>query len=723
MSLQDFPALRAQVDSLSTAARDFAMAAVPDLPGAMLRGLDESLQHMQTGRFQVAFIGQIKVGKSTLVNAMLFGSEVLPVATTVQTAKLAVVSRGEAPGAVVEFYSVREWQDLKERAADEVRWTGVGAGFDEAVDAFAAKAGAGTRLAAARDRFGIEEKVSLARIISDAKQQLGEELGGLLGTRRAIDIETLEDYVAVRKRDKRPSRYTSVTRSVQVQYPHDWPDEVEFVDTPGMNDANPVHERVTSDYLHRADAVIFVTSRDRNGNLEDIRLLKGMLLHGGFSKVIIAVNKCDDQAERGRRRDELRAVLAKNLPEESIAGSAGAFNLDLIFPVSGARCLLGRSHRTCSKAEFLWKDVCKGIEDDESAVQTSGVPELEGSLAKFLMQNKGVRLLVAPLRKARTIVEAAVDSTGKEIEREQRRLEHVGKSMEQLALEERRLTEKVATMKARMDAVKADLNSWVSDPLERTRGEMAFEAEESTRQLAKQYGQRIEQLGALDLTMLSAPMRDLNNSLAWDASEIAQRITRKFEETVRTVKQRLRTDFAARVRLSIEGFDASGWMRELVDRIGRTEVEVVTPDVSIVEDFRGFWVNLGHLFHPDAARQELRRRLDGVLRDFDAKLQDYARDTADGLRDRICANEGQTFTNLTAHADEQVKDLQAAMQQAKAGQLGQKASEEACRRRIADLNQTLGALEGKSAEVGTAIADYLQRANSGKKDADGAGGA
>ena len=50
-------------------------------------------------------------------------------------------------------------------------------------------------------------------------------------------------------------RYVSITHTVDVRYPHPWPTQVDFVDTPGINDPNVLRERVTMDYLRQADAL------------------------------------------------------------------------------------------------------------------------------------------------------------------------------------------------------------------------------------------------------------------------------------------------------------------------------------------------------------------------------------------------------------------------------------------------------------------------------------
>src|SRR5690606_11791507 len=61
----------------------------------------------------IGVIGQMKCGKSTLLNALVFGEEVLPSATTPMTASLSIITYGEEKKIEAEFYDRNEWGELK----------------------------------------------------------------------------------------------------------------------------------------------------------------------------------------------------------------------------------------------------------------------------------------------------------------------------------------------------------------------------------------------------------------------------------------------------------------------------------------------------------------------------------------------------------------------------------------------------------------------------------
>ena len=73
----------------------------------------------QEGRLlRIGIIGQIKRGKSSFLNSLLFnGLDILPKAATPMTAALTRISYSEQPEASVEFYTVAEWQTVEQTAA------------------------------------------------------------------------------------------------------------------------------------------------------------------------------------------------------------------------------------------------------------------------------------------------------------------------------------------------------------------------------------------------------------------------------------------------------------------------------------------------------------------------------------------------------------------------------------------------------------------------------
>ena len=65
---------------------------------------------------KIGIVGQVKSGKSSLLNALLFGGRsILPKAATPMTAALTSLSYGETPLAEVEFFTQDDLEDIKNR--------------------------------------------------------------------------------------------------------------------------------------------------------------------------------------------------------------------------------------------------------------------------------------------------------------------------------------------------------------------------------------------------------------------------------------------------------------------------------------------------------------------------------------------------------------------------------------------------------------------------------
>lgn len=85
--------------------------------------------------------------------------------------------------------------------------------------------------------------------------------------------------------------------------------EISIVDTPGTNAVIRAHEKITSEFVPRADLVLFVTSADRSFT-ESERVFLERIRNWG-KKVVVVVNKIDilqNQAEL----DEVLAFVAQN---------------------------------------------------------------------------------------------------------------------------------------------------------------------------------------------------------------------------------------------------------------------------------------------------------------------------------------------------------------------------------------------------------------------------
>src|SRR4026209_752568 len=83
-------------------------------------------------------------------------------------------------------------------------------------------------------------------------------------------------------------------------------DDINIVDTPGTNAVIREHEQITSDFVPRADLVLFVTSADRPFTETERAFLEQIRDWG--KKIVIVINKVDIFAKEAELQQVIRYV-------------------------------------------------------------------------------------------------------------------------------------------------------------------------------------------------------------------------------------------------------------------------------------------------------------------------------------------------------------------------------------------------------------------------------
>lgn len=210
-------------------------------------------------RFFVSCTGQVKAGKSTLLNALLFQGQVLPVDDLPETAKITTVNYSDEPFFTIDYYTVQEWEMLK---VSTIKID------DETEENF-------------YDYY-------LRQEINDRAINPEEFVGKLPETIRGeSNFSKLGNFVG------KNGKLTPFVKMVNIGYPSDILKDVTFVDTPGINDPNPVRTKVTTDWIHKTDANIFLTYAGQAFSEQDLIFIDQYLFGVETGKKIMVVNKID----------------------------------------------------------------------------------------------------------------------------------------------------------------------------------------------------------------------------------------------------------------------------------------------------------------------------------------------------------------------------------------------------------------------------------------------
>ena len=273
-----------------------------ELLKADVEALQEAKSNLQEERFILAVCGQMNNGKSTLLNALLFSEEVLPSHVTTMTAKIALMEGDETERVEATLYTPDEFREVVEASKLDER---------SAQD-----------LEEARETARAE-RLRESDLLTNPPCVISED-----------GLDKLGQFVAVCNSG---GIYSAYVNQVQLWADRPWLHQVTVADTPGTNDPNPVRDKITREWIERADAVVYVTFAGQAGLTEDdVKFIDKYLTHIDPRRRIIAVNKCDTQPDEAAIRRHIR----KTRDSEDLRGKALFGNDEQIVLVSGLGALV-----------------------------------------------------------------------------------------------------------------------------------------------------------------------------------------------------------------------------------------------------------------------------------------------------------------------------------------------------------------------------------------------
>ena len=230
------------------------------LKEALQQDIQRFEQEQQT--LNIAIMGQVKAGKSSFLNALLFdGKPVLPTAATPKTANLTRISYGEIPALEIEYYSKEEWNEIEKLAQEK----------DESE--------------AVKVAQELVEMVSTAQInVQEVLEQQTKRIESSF-----IDdlVNTLNQYTG------NNGQYTALVKMTRLYLPNDELKGFDIIDTPGMNDPVISRTQKTKEEMVRCDVVFFLSRSSQFLDQSDIHLLTDQLPQGGVERLYLIAGQYD----------------------------------------------------------------------------------------------------------------------------------------------------------------------------------------------------------------------------------------------------------------------------------------------------------------------------------------------------------------------------------------------------------------------------------------------
>lgn len=348
----------------------------------------------------VTLLGQVKAGKTALVNAMagwsdLLPSDVNPWTSVVTSLHLSPHMQDSKARAAFRFFGSDEWDRLMQK----------GGRLGEMAD----------RAGAAGEVQKIREQIEEMREKSRAR--LGRKFELLLGQTHEygyFDKNLIERYICLGDLfDDEPEaadqgRFADITKSADLYLQAtDLPIPLCLRDTPGVNDTFMMREQVTIQAIRDSRLCVLVLSAHQALSSVDMAVIR-LISNLNTRDVIIFVNRIDELPDPAAQISEIRDSI-----RETLKAQKGPEDCEIIFGSAywGGKVLADDiENMTDDSAEALLNWATKMMppgEDEETPAkmvwELSGIPALYRAIGTRVVNGQGRELLAKTARNAMNV--------------------------------------------------------------------------------------------------------------------------------------------------------------------------------------------------------------------------------------------------------------------------------------------------------------------------------
>jgi len=349
----------------------------------------------------ITMIGQIKAGKTSLVNAMIGRPDLLPAdvnpwTSVVTSLHLNTPLPDDAPTASFQFFSQGEWDHLVENGGR--------------IGELSARAGADEELEKVREQ--------IAEMRDKTKMRLGRKFELLLGQKHnyaELNDDLVQRYVCMGDdfedldEEDQQGRFADITKSADLYLEaKSIPVPLCIRDTPGVNDTFMMREQITINALRDSRICVVVLSAHQALSSMDMGLIR-LISNVKAREVIIFVNRIDELSNPGAQVPEIRDSILQTLADNN-----GPENPEVIFGSAyWANIALGESMDDIvddsAEAMFNWAEVALNVdassmETNEMVWHLSGVPQLYRAISERVVEGPGAEIMASSRKRALNLV-------------------------------------------------------------------------------------------------------------------------------------------------------------------------------------------------------------------------------------------------------------------------------------------------------------------------------
>ncbi|MFK3869459.1 dynamin family protein [Psychrobacter faecalis] len=251
---------------------------------SMHKAFEDKLTRLSTEEqtLNIAIMGQVKAGKSSFLNALLFeGKPILPEAATPKTANLTRISYAEKPRIEVDFYSTADWQKICDLAKSTFT-------YQEAKIA--------REQVEMVSQAGIDPIKILEQGVNNQEADSLDEI-----------MHQLNDYAG------NDGKYTALVKMIRLYLPLPELEGYNIIDTPGMNDPVVSRTQRTKEEMASSDVVFFLSRASNFLDTTDTDLISRQLPDAGIKRLVLVAGQYDAAIEQDGYSRKSLIETEKNL--------------------------------------------------------------------------------------------------------------------------------------------------------------------------------------------------------------------------------------------------------------------------------------------------------------------------------------------------------------------------------------------------------------------------
>lgn len=334
----------------------------------------------------VTMIGQIKSGKTSLVNALIGQQDLLPADVNPWTSVVTSLHLSAKPltpqtSAQFQFFDRREWDRL---------------------------VSGGGRIGELANRAGADDEISKIRaqvemMREKSKARLGRKFEALLGTQHSygyFDKELIERYVCLgddfeddSQTAQTRGRFADITCSADLyMQQRGYPVNICVRDTPGVNDTFMIREQITIKSIRDSRLCVVVLSAHQALSSTDLALIR-MISNVKSREVIIFVNRIDELSEPKVQVSQIEKSILKTLEQNSGPADATLIFGSALWAQSSMQGKMTDMAQASLDALLDWAEVAQLNDADTSDPhalmwELSGLPALIGALSERMIDGE-----------------------------------------------------------------------------------------------------------------------------------------------------------------------------------------------------------------------------------------------------------------------------------------------------------------------------------------------